>query len=212
MPGLTDALSFSSKDLDVDRVDPDPMIQFRQWFNEASIVNIPLANAMTLATSSTDGVPAARVVLLKEVDERGFVFFTNYNSRKSQHLSANPRACLLFHWCELERQIRIDGTIEKVSAAESDEYFQTRPRGSQIGAWASHQSTEVRSKKELEEAFAKIEQQYAGTSVPRPGHWGGFRVIPAMIEFWQGRANRMHDRILYTFDARKGWVISRLSP
>ena len=166
---------------------------------------------MTLATAAHDASPAARIVLLKSFDERGFVFFTNYNSRKGRELAANARACLLFYWSPLWRQVRIEGEVEKVSEAESDEYFHSRPLGSKLGAWTSDQSQPVASRNELEKRFEEFGWKF-GDNVPRPPHWGGYRVKPEVIEFWQGRENRLHDRLRYTRQADGGWLIERLAP
>lgn len=166
---------------------------------------------MTLATASRDAKACARIVLLKSFDERGFVFYTNYHSRKGRELSENPRACLLFYWSPLWRQVRIEGDIEKVSEAESDEYFHSRPLGSKLGAWASDQSQAVESRGELEERFEDFGGKF-GENVPRPPHWGGYRVKPDVIEFWQGRENRLHDRLRYTRQGDGGWLIDRLAP
>ena len=166
---------------------------------------------MTLATATADGRPTARIVLLKSFDERGFVFFTNYHSRKGDELSDNPRACLLFYWPQVWRQVRIEGAVEKVTADESDAYFSSRPLGSRIGAWASNQSEVVKSREDLEQQFAELSARY-GDQVPRPPHWGGYRVKPAMIEFWQGRDNRLHDRLRYSLQINGSWLIERLAP
>jgi pyridoxamine 5'-phosphate oxidase len=190
--------------------DRDPMRQFERWFEEALRANLPLPNAMTLATVSRDGLPAARVVLLKGVERGGFVFFTNYRSRKARELDALPQACLVFIWSDLERQVRVTGTVEKVDAAESDAYFVTRPLGARLSAWASEQSEKVASRSVLESAMAEAKARH-GDSPPRPPHWGGYRVMPAEIEFWQGRADRLHDRLLYTRSAGT-WKIERLAP
>ncbi|HIK25862.1 MAG: pyridoxamine 5'-phosphate oxidase [Thermosynechococcus sp. Uc] len=188
----------------------DPIQQFRLWFTEAVNAELPEPNAMTLATLGLDGMPAARLVLLKEVDERGFVFFTNYRSRKGLELAAHPKAALVFWWAELERQVRIEGHVEQISAAESDAYFQSRPLGNRWGAWASQQSEILESYAELEARLAEVEARY-GENVPRPEHWGGYRVLPTLIEFWQGRPNRLHDRLCYR---RQGdhWQRVRLYP
>jgi pyridoxamine 5'-phosphate oxidase len=190
----------------------DPLIQFTQWYDEAVAASQPYADAMVLATATPAGVPSARVVLLKGVDARGLLFFTNYQSRKGRELSANTKVDLVFWWHLLERQVRISGSVEKVSAAESDGYFTTRPRESQIGAHASRQSENLRSREELETAAAAIEAMYAHGEIPRPGHWGGYRVIPSAIEFWQGRPGRLHDRIRYSWTKTGLWKIDRLAP
>lgn len=190
---------------------PDPIRQFDKWFGQALAADIPEPNAMTLATVSPDGAPAARTVLLKGFDASGFVFYTNYESHKGKELDANPRASLLFCWLALERQVRIDGTVEKTSREESAEYFHSRPVGSQHGAWASSQSQIVPSREALDERLLAVAKQYEGQPVPLPPHWGGYRVTPTMIEFWQGRENRMHDRLRYR-RADANWKIERLSP
>jgi pyridoxamine 5'-phosphate oxidase len=190
--------------------DRDPMRQFERWFEDALRAKLPLPNAMTLATVSLDGAPAARVVLLKGVERASFVFFTNYASRKARELAAHPQACLVFMWSDLERQVRVTGTVEKVDAADSDAYFVTRPAGARLSAWASEQSEKVPSRAVLENAMAQAKARY-GDSPPRPPHWGGYRLSPGEIEFWQGRADRLHDRLLYT-RAGKNWKIERLAP
>lgn len=188
----------------------DPLVQFERWFDEAVAAQLPLPNAMTLATVTPQGAPDARVVLLKGVEAGGFVFYTNYLSRKGEELAANPSACLVFLWTEFERQVRIEGRVEKVSAKESEEYFATRPLGSRLSAWASAQSAPVSDRETLERALEVMETRY-GENPPRPPHWGGYRVIPDAIEFWQGRENRLHDRLLYR--RRQGaWKIERLAP
>jgi len=192
-------------------IDPNPLKQFEAWYGDALASGVPEADAMTLATATTDGAPDARIVLLKSFDDRGFVFFTNYQSRKAEELAANGRACLLFYWLPLKRQVRIEGTVEKVSAAESDDYFHTRPWGSKLGAWASDQSRVITSRENLEKRFAEFELEFAD-NVPRPPHWGGYRLIPTVIEFWQGRDNRLHDRIRYRLQQDKSWRIERLAP
>jgi pyridoxamine 5'-phosphate oxidase len=193
--------------------DANPIRQFERWFSEASGSGMSEqdATSMTLATASRDAKACARIVLLKGFDERGFVFYTNYHSRKGRELSENPRACLLFYWSPLWRQVRIEGDIEKVSEAESDEYFHSRPLGSKLGAWASDQSQAVESRGELEERFEDFGGKF-GENVPRPPHWGGYRVKPDVIEFWQGRENRLHDRLRYTRQGDGGWLIDRLAP
>ncbi len=194
-------------------VDPNPLRQFKKWFQElpAAGVNEQDAISTTLATATRDGEPSARIVLMKSFDERGFVFFTNYDSRKGEELAQNPRACLLFYWPVVWRQVRIEGAIEKVSDEESDQYFHTRPLGSKTGAWASNQSQPIKSRAFLENRFQEFELKF-GDNVPRPPHWGGFRVKPEMIEFWQGQDNRLHDRLRYTLQSDRSWTIERLAP
>jgi pyridoxamine 5'-phosphate oxidase len=187
----------------------DAITQFDKWWQEAVSSNIPEVNAMTLATSSADGVPSARIVLLKAYDKNGFVFFTNYNSYKAQQLAENPRACLVFFWKEIERQVRITGIIEKTAEKISDEYFNSRPEMSRISAIASPQSQVIESRQWLESEVAKIT---TSTAVKRPDNWGGYLVRPITIEFWQGRANRLHDRIQYTLEENGGWKMERLAP
>jgi pyridoxamine 5'-phosphate oxidase len=190
----------------------DPFIQFNRWWDDAVKSELDEINAMTLATASLSGTPAARIVLLKSVTEDGFVFFTNYNSHKGKELEENPQACLVFFWKELERQVRITGRVQKVSAAESDEYFNSRPAGSRVGAWASPQSSVIPSREVIEKNIVKVEEQFAGTEITRPLHWGGYIVIPAVIEFWQGRTNRLHDRLQYSKMQDGSWKIERLAP
>ena len=196
--------------LDVSDVAASPFTQFDSWFAEALKAEVPEPNAMTLATCDASGRPSARVVLIKGVDERGMVFFTNYQSRKGQDLAANNRAALLFFWPELERQIRIEGRVETVSAADSDEYYQSRPPLSRIGAWASPQSQILPSRTDLEARFAAFAAEH-GDNPPRPAHWGGYRVVPSFFEFWQGRRSRLHDRICYRL-GDKEWKLERLAP
>jgi pyridoxamine 5'-phosphate oxidase len=188
----------------------DPLAQFDRWFREALDAQLPLANAMTLATSTASGAPDARIVLLKGLEAGGFVFYTNYQSRKGRQLAARPEACLVFFWAQLERQVRIEGRVEKVSAAESDGYFATRPLGARLSAHASAQSAQVADRGFLEDALRKQKAKH-GEHPPRPPHWGGYRVRPERIEFWQGRENRLHDRLLYTRRGT-GWQIERLAP
>ncbi|VWC32333.1 pyridoxine/pyridoxamine 5'-phosphate oxidase [Burkholderia arboris] len=206
-------INYSRASLDEADAAPDPLAQFDRWFKEALAAKLPEPNTMTLATVGADGRPSARIVLIKGVDERGFVFFTNYESRKGHDLAVHPQAALLFYWIELERQVRIEGRIEKTSAEESDRYFASRPLGSRIGAWASEQSAVIDSRATLEAREKAISERY-GDNPPRPPHWGGYRLVPDAIEFWQGRPSRLHDRLLYTRDATAspGWTISRLSP
>lgn len=186
----------------------DPMKQFDTWWQEAIKSEIDEVNAMTLATASADGVPAARIVLLKGYDEQGFVFYTNYHSYKGRQLEENPRACLVFFWKELERQVRITGLVNRVSAAESDAYFNSRPEGSRIGACVSPQSMVIESREWLETQ----QHNFDKTHLERPAHWGGYRVMPVTIEFWQGRASRLHDRLQYTMQENGSWMIERLAP
>ena len=193
-------------------VNSDPIHQFSAWWNEALKSNIEEANAMTLATASSDGLPSARIVLLKDFDGKGFVFYTNYNSFKGQQLAENPRGCLVFFWKELERQVRITGVIAKTSSTESDEYFNIRPEGSRIGAIASPQSQVIPSRDWLEKEVERLMQNLASNTIERPSHWGGYRLMPAIIEFWQGRSNRLHDRIQYTLEEDGSWKIERLAP
>lgn len=188
----------------------DPLTQFQHWFDEAVRAELPTPNAMTLATVAADGTPGARIVLLKGADPRGFVFYTNYQSRKGRELAANPRAVLVFHWIELEREVRIEGAVGKTSAAESDDYFSSRPLGSRHAAIASPQSAVVANRGVLETRFAEVAKSQ-GEAPVRPVHWGGYVLHPAMVEFWQGRPNRLHDRLLYT-RAGGRWSISRLAP
>ncbi len=205
--------NYSRASLDEADVASDPVRQFDKWFNEALDAQLPEPNTMTLATVNAEGRPSARIVLIKGVDERGFVFFTNYESRKGRELAHNPNAALLFYWIELERQVRIEGRIEKTSAAHSDAYFASRPAGSRIGAWASEQSAVIANRGVLEAREREFSERY-GEHPPRPPHWGGYRLVPDAIEFWQGRPSRLHDRLRYTRDAASNtpWTIERLSP
>ena len=193
-------------------LDPDPIKQFANWFGEAAAAQIRDVNAMTLATATGDGRPSARIVLLKAISDRGFVFFTNYRSAKGCELEANPHAALTFFWVQLERQIRITGTVEKTTREESEEYFRSRPIGSQLGAWSSAQSEVIASREVLEASLAETTARFAGGNVPLPPNWGGYRLNPDSVEFWQGRANRLHDRFRYRRENGSSWVIERLSP
>jgi len=189
----------------------DPIALFGRWFEEAHDAGIYLPQSMALATATPDGRPSVRHVLLKSFDERGFVFYTNYDSRKGEELAENPRAALTLHWPILHRQVRINGSVEKTSPQESRAYFSTRPRGSRVGAWASDQSSVLESRERLEHRFREMQERFAGSEIPLPAFWGGYRVFPEVIEFWQGRANRLHDRLRYSRTER-GWTVERLYP
>jgi pyridoxamine 5'-phosphate oxidase len=197
--------------LDENLIDRDPIKQFQLWLNDAIAAKLPLPEAMTLATAMPDGRPSARMVLLKQVDHDGFVFFTNYNSAKARQLDANPYAALVFYWSQLDRQVRVEGSVTRTSAEESHEYFSTRPRESQIGAWASAQSEVISGRDVLEQSAQEIETLYCDREIDCPEHWGGYRVKPERIEFWKSRVGRLHDRILYE-RAPGGWTITRLAP
>lgn len=199
-------------ELDEETSDPNPIRQFQTWYDQAISAGLPMADAMTLATATTDGRPSARMVLLKLVDERGFVFYTNYRSRKARELEANPWAAIVFHWEGLEKQVRVEGRVSRVSAAESDQYFQTRPRESQLGAVASPQSDVIESREVLEQRFRELEDDYRDRTIERPTLWGGYRLAPERIEFWKGRPGRLHDRLLYELDLNGLWRRSRLAP
>jgi pyridoxamine 5'-phosphate oxidase len=200
-----------AKGLSHETAGKDPIKLFGQWFEDAKRAGLFLHDAITLATCTKDGVPSARMMLLKGFDERGFVFYTNYESRKAGELTENPRAALVSHWPVLERQIRVEGEVEKLSAEESTAYFHTRPRGSQLGAWASTQSAPLESPEELKRRFNEYEKKYATGAVPLPPFWGGYRLKPFRIEFWQGRLNRVHDRVRYD-RVGNSWEMSRLYP
>ena len=189
----------------------NPVARFQEWFREAEQAGVEVPEAMALATADADGAPSARMVLLKGADEDGFVFYSGYVSRKAGELEQNPRAALLFYWRALGKQIRVEGRVERVSEAESTAYFATRPRGSQLAAWASRQSRPLSSREELETRYVELEREYEGRDVPLPPHWGGYRLRPETIEFWEHRENRLHDRIRYT-RAREGWKVERLAP
>jgi len=202
---------YMRRGLSASELDPDPIRQFQRWFDDASGAGLIEPNAMTLATATRDGRPSARMVLLKGFDARGFVFYTNYESRKGGDLEQNPQAALVFFWVELERQVRVEGRVERATVEESDAYFASRPLGSQIGAWASAQSRVIADREPLERRAAEREAEYAGREVPRPPHWGGYRVVPDVIEFWQGRPSRLHDRLRYRW-TDGSWIVERLSP
>jgi pyridoxamine 5'-phosphate oxidase len=203
---------YASRALDELTADIDAIAQFRVWFDEALRAELVDDNAMALATVTPDGMPAVRTVLLKDIEERGLVFFTHYNSPKGQDLAVRPHAALMFYWAELERQVRAAGPVERVATEESDAYFVTRPRDSQIAAWAAHQSAELPDRAALHERFAALRADYRGQTVPRPPDWGGYRVAIERIEFWQGRPSRLHDRLLYTRNDDGTWQRVRLAP
>ena len=193
-------------------LDKNPFRQFARWFAEAQQAQPLLTEAMTVSTCGSDGIVSSRVCLLKDFDERGFVFYTNYNSRKGAQITENPRLSLCFFWATLERQVRVEGAAVKTTAEEADAYFATRPRGSQLGAWASNQSAVIPGRGDLDQRARDLEANYGDRPVPRPPHWGGYRVIPLEIEFWQGRLDRLHDRFVYRLREPKDWIIERLSP
>ena len=198
--------------LDETRIDTDPIKQFQVWFDEAIAAKLPMPDAMSLATVTPDGRPTSRMVLLKQVDGYGFVFFTNYESAKAKQLEINPYAALVFYWPQLERQVRVEGKVTKTSPEESTAYFKTRPRESQIGAWASPQSAVITAREVLEQRARELAELYCDRDIDCPAHWGGFRLTPDRIEFWKGRAGRLHDRILYELQPDETWSIKRLAP
>ena len=205
-------IEYQQRSLSETEVDSDPIRQFLRWFNECLAATAHEPNAMTLATCDADGTPSARVVLLKGVDSAGFVFYTNYLSQKARELEQNPRAALVFWWPELERQVRVEGQISKTTDAEADAYFASRPRDSQIGSAASPQSEVIASRQVLEDRARALREQFPAGNIPRPPHWGGYRLLPRRLEFWQGRLSRLHDRIEYVRDPASRWIIRRLAP
>ncbi len=202
---------FAKQTLDEADVIADPVLQFEKWFKEAVDAHVNEPNAMTVSTATKEGKPSSRILLLRNFDENGFIFYTNYTSRKGIEIMNNPNCSLLFFWPELERQVRIEGVLQKQTAAESDLYFQTRPRGSKLGAWTSEQSKIIKSRDVLDQEYEKLSVKYPGEDIPRPPYWGGFVLKPVSIEFWQGRPSRLHDRILYT-RGNSNWKIERLAP
>lgn len=208
---ITAGQGVAGSNISVDVLD-DPIAMFDDWFKQAKEAGIILPESLTLASASTTGMPSARVVLLKSFDQTGFTFFTNYNSRKGQELTDNPQAAMVFHWNILQRQVRIEGKIERVSEAESLAYFHSRPRGSQLGAWASYQSREIDSREILADKVKALETKYQGQEIPLPPFWGGFKLVPSHMELWQGRADRLHDRYYFSKDDANNWQRTRLAP
>ncbi len=198
--------------LELNHLDPDPLRQFMRWFSDAESAGEPQAAGMVLATVSAEGMPSARMVFLRGLDSRGFLFYTNFRSRKASEMAANPRVALAFHWQKLERQVRVEGSVEDVADDIADAYFATRPRGSQLGAWASPQSQVIASRHELEVKIAELENRFGDGPIPRPDFWGGYRIVPTSIQFWQGRTSRLHDCFRYRRAGAESWVIERLGP
>ena len=199
-------------ELDERDVDPDPFVQFRRWLDAALAAQQPEPHAMTVATATRAGKPSARMVILRGLDERGFVFYTDYDSRKGEELTANPLASLVFYWAAQSRQVRVEGRVEQVSAEEADAYFESRPAGSRLAAWVFPQSQVIDGREALEQRMRELEQQYGPRGAPRPPRWGGYRIVPDVVEFWQGRASRLHDRLRYTRQSDGSWLIERLAP
>jgi len=212
MPTIDQRHDYEKASLDEGMVADDPFRQFQGWFDHATAEGVAEPNAMIVATASAGGRPSARVVLMRGFDDRGFTFFTNYQSRKGDEIEANPFASAVFFWQPLERQVRVEGAVVRVSAAESDEYFRGRPAGSKLGAWASRQSAVVPGREALEAEIEGLKARFPGDEIPRPPHWGGYRIVPEAVEFWQGRRSRLHDRIVYRRTPEGGWRIERLSP
>ncbi len=213
MPAIETRHDYEKDQLDESAVAQDPFTQFQGWFDAANAADVPEPNAMVVATASAEGRPSSRVVLMRGFDPKGFVFYTNYESRKGNDLAANPYASCVWFWQGMERQIRVEGSVEKVDPAESDDYWRGRPRNSKLGAWVSDQSQAVESRRALETELEGLKQRFPGEEIPRPPHWGGFRVVPTVVEFWQGRRSRLHDRIVYRrADRDAPWQIVRLAP
>ncbi|RYY61592.1 MAG: pyridoxamine 5'-phosphate oxidase [Chitinophagaceae bacterium] len=204
--------TYSSSSLSESDMAPDPITQFGKWWNQARESDLLEVNAMTLATASSDGLPSARIVLLKGFTPEGFVFYSNYESYKGKQLEENPKACLVFFWKELERQVRITGIVQKTTQADSEEYFHSRPKGSQAGAAVSPQSRVIESREWLEQEYKTFEKTHENGDIEKPAHWGGYRVVPVVVEFWQGRPSRLHDRLQYSLDESGNWVLERLAP